>query len=992
LAIDDARLSRGDVDVELRPKALAVLCHLVERPGRIVGKQELLGEVWAGTSVSDTVLKVCIREIRDALGDDAKAPRYVETVPRRGYRFVERVVERAESPPEPDAAHSDPFANVVGRDDEVRQLTEWLEAAEAGQRKIVFVTGEPGIGKTTLVDLFLRRARVSERMEVSRGQCLERYGEGEAYLPVLEALGRLCRGPGGERVVALLRQYAPSWLVQMPALVQDETLEALQRKVQGTTHERMLREITEAIETFASEQGLVFVFEDLQWSDYSTLELVSYLAHRRETVRLMVIATYRPAEVALKQHPLLGIKRELHVHGQCEEIALPPLTEAQVRDYVDRRVPRAASAPALGQLVHRRTDGNALFMVNMIDYALGRGLVGIGDAGDAPSEGMAELERSVPEDLRELIQKQIDGASGSSRPVLEVASVAGRRFAAAAVAAGARCEPEAVETQCDALAGRGHVLRKREVAEWPDGTVSACYGFIHKFYQQVLYEEMGDAQRVRVHRAIGECKEAAYGRRAGEIAGELALHFEQGRDWPRALRYHRAAAEAALHRCAHQEAVRHLRAGLALLPELADAPERLHQELTLQATLGRALLPGLGPAAPEVQQAYARARELCEEMGDVPEVSPVLFGLLNSYQIQGELQAARKLGVQLRAAAERAGDATALQRAHLALGSVLFWCGELAHALSHFEQSVVSTGGHESDPMALLYAFDARVRSLSFMAMILYVQGYADQSLARSRESLEVADALGFPFDRASARVFAALLHQYRREPAAITAHVEAGQAVADEYGFPLFHAAARVLHGWALADTGDLTRGVAEMEAGVAATRAAHNAALLPYFLTLVADGHRKTGQYDRALAALAEGLQEMEGRGERVISAELHRVRGVVLLYKAGLWESGRSGVRGRAAPPGEGGIWEEAEASLRHAIQIARQQDARAWELRAAMSLARLLREQRKEADARRVLGEAYGRFTEGFATRDLEEARELLSELERSGGEGRGARRR
>jgi DNA-binding winged helix-turn-helix (wHTH) protein len=527
LDVEDACLRRGAENIDLRPRSCALLRYLAENPGRVVTKDELLQTVWAGTRVSDTVLKVCVREIREALGDAAKAPRFIETIPRQGYRFVAAVGTQLADAPAGD--EDERFASIVGRARELAQLETWLAQAEQGQRKLVFVTGEPGVGKTTLVDLFLARSRVRERLRVGRGQCLERYGEGEAYLPVLEALGQLCSEPGGERLVAVLGQYAPTWLVQLPALVDDRELEAQQRRVAGSTRERMLREITEALEAYGSSVGLGLVLEDLQWSDYSTLELLAYLAHRRREVRLLVVATYRPAEVAQRQHPLAGIKQELHAHGQCEELVVERLGTADVSDYVARRL-GAAAGPALGPVVHARTEGNALFMVNLVEYARTAGLVGTGEAA-------AALAAAVPETLRQMIGKQLGDLGDETRGLLEVASVAGVQFTAAGVAAGAQCAVETVERACDALGSQGQVLRKRAVVAWPDGTVSAGYAFAHGFYRQVLYEDMGDGQRARVHRAIGLRKEAAYGAQCDAIAGELALHFEYGHDYPRALRY-----------------------------------------------------------------------------------------------------------------------------------------------------------------------------------------------------------------------------------------------------------------------------------------------------------------------------------------------------------------------------------------------------------------------------------------------------------------------
>jgi predicted ATPase len=259
------------------------------------------------------------------------------------------------------------------------QLGGWFQQALTGQRQLVFVTGEAGIGKTTLVDAFVERLREQKGAWIGRGQCIEHYGAGEAYMPVLEALGRLCRQPDGQRLIELLDQYAPTWLVQMPTLLSPDKLAALKQKVVGVTPERMLREMAEAVEAFTAEQVLILVLEDLHWSDYATLELLAMLARRREAARLLMIGTYRPVEMLVHEHPLRGVKQELQLHGHCRELALEFLTEQAVQEYLANRwngkADESASLQDLTRFIHNHTDRNPLFMVNMVDYLIRQGVV-----------------------------------------------------------------------------------------------------------------------------------------------------------------------------------------------------------------------------------------------------------------------------------------------------------------------------------------------------------------------------------------------------------------------------------------------------------------------------------------------------------------------------------------------------------------------------------------------------------------------------------------
>src|SRR5262245_59883529 len=290
----NARLWRESQVIKLRPKSFAVLRYLLERPGQLVTKEELLNAVWPNTYVSDALVKDSILEIRKALGDDPRAPQFVETVHRRGYRWLASLRSASPVPSSEFKVQSSSLApspqhlppTLVGREAELRQLHQWLGKALDGKRQIVFVTGEPGIGKTTVVEAFLER--IEGELWIGRGQCVEHYGAGEAYMPVLEALGRLCREPGGTQLMELLNQYAPTWLAQMPALLKTNELEAVQRRAQGATHERMLREMVEAIDALTAERPLILCLEDLHWSDVSTLELLAVVARRQETARLLV--------------------------------------------------------------------------------------------------------------------------------------------------------------------------------------------------------------------------------------------------------------------------------------------------------------------------------------------------------------------------------------------------------------------------------------------------------------------------------------------------------------------------------------------------------------------------------------------------------------------------------------------------------------------------------------------------------------------------------
>ena len=352
----------GDDDrIRLTPKAFGVLRYLVEHAGRLVTQNELLEALWPDTFVQPEVIKSHILDIRTALGDGPKNPQFIETLPRRGYRFIAPVNDVSTE----SAISVEPVSGkLVGRKAELDRLGNSLQKTLTGRRQIVFITGESGIGKTALVDEFQHRL-VADLIgvRIARGQCVEGYGGKEAYYPLLESLGQLCRGSAGDELVHILEKQAPTLLVQFPALVRPEHREMLQQEILGATRQRMLREISKALETIASERPLLLVFEDLHWVDYSTVDLIAALARRRQSAKLMLIGTYRPADLALSDHPLKTLKRELVVHELGHEIALEPLETSEVAEYLATASEGAAVPEGLAELIHRRTEGNPLFMI-----------------------------------------------------------------------------------------------------------------------------------------------------------------------------------------------------------------------------------------------------------------------------------------------------------------------------------------------------------------------------------------------------------------------------------------------------------------------------------------------------------------------------------------------------------------------------------------------------------------------------------------------------
>jgi DNA-binding winged helix-turn-helix (wHTH) protein/predicted ATPase len=965
LDLGAARLWQGTEPVRLTAKAFAVLCYLVEHAGQLVTKDDLFAAAWASVHVSEAALAVCIREIRRALGDTAQAPRYLETVRGRGYRFVAPVTVPSASPALAMTARSPlvaaaPPEPLIGREAALTALHQRWAQARQGVRQVVFVTGEAGIGKTTLVDAFVAQLAATALVWHGRGQCIEQHGAGEPYLPLLEALGRLGRGPDGGSLLALLHQQAPSWLVHLPALVPPETAATLQHRTGGTTRERMLRELAEAVAVLTVDQPLVLVLEDLHWSDGATMDWLAYVARWREATRLLVLGTYRPVDAIVRRHPVYMVAQELRLHGQATEVVLGSFSAPEVATYLARRFGTDVLPAALAGVLHQRTEGNPLFLVTVVDDLVQQGMVRQEPAGWTLVGELDAAVRGVPESLRQLMEQQLAQLPPAEQRLLEAASVAGTEFVTAAVAAGVDESVEAVEGRCAALARRGQFVQAHGVVDWPDGTVAARYGFRHALYREMLYERVPVSQRVRWHRQIGGRLETGYGVHAREMAVELAAHFVRGRDPARAVPYLQMAGGQAMQRSAHQAALQHFTQALELLATLPASPAHAQQEIALRIALGPALMAAKGWAAPEVEATYARARALCAQVGESPQLFPALMGLSRFYLTRGPLSTARELGHQLDKLAQAERTLPHRLEAQKALGDTLFFLGELAAARTHLEQGIALIDPLIERAQALRYGVAPGVRCLLVLANTLWCLGAPTQAVQRSQEALALAQVVAHPQSLAMTHHFAALLHYRRREALAVQTQAEALLTLATAQGFPLYVGHGTCWQGWTLAVQGQVEAGTAQLHRGLDAVLATGQTMTRPFHLILLAEAARHAGQVEVEQHRLAEALTACETSGRADLLAEVYRLQGEGLRHQAGTDPA-------------------QAVACLQQALTIARRQQAKSWELRAAMSLARLWQQQGKQAEARALLAPIYGWFTEGFDTADLQEAKALLEEL-------------
>jgi DNA-binding SARP family transcriptional activator len=867
--------------------------------------------------------------------------------PADATRALERRIlehDPALAPARPASAPEPERPAPVGRAEPLGRLRAALAGARAGRRSAVMIGGEPGVGKSTLVDAFVAEAGGTL---VGIGQCLGHRGQVEPYLPVLDALGELARGPEGDTVVAALAQRAPTWLVELPWLVgSGPEAQAVRHAAQGATRARMLREMLEAIDALGATAPVVLVLEDLHWADDSTLDLIAALLLRREPARLLLLGTFRPSGPG-GEPPVATLVHDLAVRGRCEELALPRLSAGAVATYLEVRFPGGPPPVDLVDVLVQRTGGNPLFMRNLLDHWLADGTLAESAGAVTLTRPRETLEAGVPPTLRAHIRDQLERLPDADAEVLGAASVAGRDFSTDTLAAALGSDRDAVAARCAALA------RSTTLIEPRDGG----HGFGHDLHREVLYELLPPDARVRLHARVGAHLADAYGPAANDQAAELGFHFMAGRDPERAARFLRLAAERAFSRNAYPEGIRHLRSALDATDELDAGSERTRAEIELLSSLGQALVATGGWSAGEAEQALLRARGLAARLSDNEPLVSVLLALATLYELRGEMGRAEDMALECRRLAP--GGASELESSEL-LACNLFHQGSFARALEYADRGVQlfeggEPGGYSTFPATL--GDNAGVSCHDWAGLALWFLGRPDAALARATHALELARDPSRAYSLATARAQMAVVHQCRREPEATLEWAETTIAVAQQLGYVYREAMGRVLRGWALALLGESDQGIREITGGLAASRGTGARMDDPHYLALLGEAYLRAGAVELGLAAVAEALELSRRERSLFYEPELLRLEGGLLA------------VSGDAAG---------AEAALRRGLERAREQRSATLELRIGTDLARLLSDPVAAAEARAQVAAAYAAFSEGLDTRDLREAAALTGQ--------------
>jgi TOMM system kinase/cyclase fusion protein len=835
---------------------------------------------------------------------------------------------------------------LIGREHEFGLLRERWERVKDGTGQAVLLSGEPGIGKSRLVEA------LKETVERDGARCLELrcspYAQNSALAPVIEHLQRVLqfqpddtpeerlqklsvgatgRSPLPTEAIPLLATFLSlSYPRDFPAL----TLSPQKQK------EKTQETLVSWLCTEAKQQAVIYAWEDLHWADPSTLELLTLFLAQVPTARLLAVLTFRPEFT-----PPWG------AHSYFSQLTLSRLGRAHVETMVEKVTGGEALPKEIIHQIVSKTDGVPLFVEELTKSVVES--VGVQHATSTFSLG-------IPATLQDALMARLDRL-GPAKEIAQLGATIGREFTYELLHAVSSLNEDTLQQSLRQLVETELVFQSGVPPQ-------ATYLFKHALVQDTAYQSLLKSRRQQLHQQVAQVLVEQFPQMVEMQPELIAYHYTEAGFAAQAIPYWQQAGQKASQRSANVEAINHLMKGLELLTTLPDTPERAQQELTLQIALAVPLVAIKGQSAPEVARAYTRARELCRRIGETPQLFPVLWGLFRFYFARLELQTAQELAAQLLRLAQNVEDPALLMEAHRGLGSSSLALGDFPLARLHLEQGLALYTPEQHHSHAFLYGQDPGVVCLMHRAWSLWFLGYADQAVRSMEQALTLARQLAHLPSLACVFFFAAILHQHHREESATREPLEACLRIASEQGFAQWLAWGAILRGWRLAEQGQRKEGVAQIRQGLAASRATGAEIGRPYYLALLAEVCGKEGQTEEALMLLAEALEVAHRTAERLHEAELYRLKGTLTL---------QSKVQGPKSKV------QEAEACFLKAIDIARKQQAKSLELRAATSLARLWQQLGKQHEAHQMLSDVYNWFTEGFDTKDLQEAKALLDAL-------------
>jgi DNA-binding SARP family transcriptional activator/predicted ATPase len=893
----------------------------------------------------------------------------------------------------------------VARERELGRLDEFLQAMLGGSGRVIFVTGDAGSGKTALIQEFARRAQdANPELLVTLGDCSALTGIGDPYLPFREALGLLTghieskwtsgdltqaqarclwvnlplaiqtiveEGPdllnsfvSGEALLAQGKAYNPGDVGWLHPLEESVNRKASQMARTNLEQRDLFSQYTKVYQTLARRRPILLLLDDLQWADLGSISLLFHIGRKIDESRILIVGAYRPSEIAFahKGDPdsLAKVIAEFKRHFGDIQVDLESIEHEEGRYFVNALLDTEPNrlGESFREALYHHTGGHPLFTVELLRAMEVRGDL-VKDQDEMWVEGTNLDWGRLPARVEGVVEERVNKLDSNLIKLLTVASVEGEEFSAEIIAGVLGLDAKGVmEDLSNELDKRHRLVIAEGVRRWGDQRISQ-YRFRHTLFQKHLYGQLDPVERANLHEEIGNLLEGLYGEQVDEVAVALARHFDEAGLLDKAVTYYERAGNRAKQLSADEDAIGHFTRGIDLLQSMPDTLECAQRELGLQIALGAPLITIKGYGAPEVQAAFTRARELSIQVLDPPQLFPLIYGLRSFYLMRANHNTARDIAEQLIALAEQEDEPSFFLQAHEALGSTLFYLGELSKARAHLEKGIELYDAEQHQAHAFLYGQDPGVACMSYLALTLWSLGFPDQAMKWKEESIRLARDQDHPFSLALALDFAASLHVLRRESLSVEEYALEAVGISEKQNFPMWMAMGRILLGWAQAQGGEIKNGIEAMQEGMEAWQRTGAMLGSPNFYGLLAGVLEKAKRVEEGQEVISQALEAIERTDERVNEVEIYRLRGE-LLHKQGADEA-------------------EAASCFQQALDVARGQRAKGAALRVATSLARLWMQQGKLAEARAMLLDIYAWFTEGFETLDYEEARALLEEI-------------
>jgi len=890
----------------------------------------------------------------------------------------------------------------VGRQNELEKLEGFLKKALAGKGQVTFVKGEAGSGKTALIQEYARRAQKAHSdLIVVSGKCNAHTGIGDPYLPFIEILslltgdvevkwsaGVISRGHAvslwnlipdsveallnngqdlirtfipGEALVSRSESFAsgvPDWMSGIQKLVEQKAALPVDPMLQQSN---LFEQYAKVLEALAQKHPLLLIVDDLQWTDAGSASLLFHLGRRIKGSRILILGAYRPAEVALgreeKRHPLEPVVNELKRDFGELEIALGEADDRQfVEDFLDSEPNKLGKE--FRETFFRQTKGHPLFTVELLRGMEEQALL-VKDKENRWIEGSQLNWNALPVRVDAVIEERIGRLTGKLREVLTLASVEGEEFTAEVVARLQKTEVrELIRLLSHELDKRHHLVSAKGIRRLEKQRLS-LYLFQHILFQRYLYNGLDEVERSHLHEEVGNILETLYGDQADEISVQLASHFQEAGVTEKAVEYLQKAGTKAVQLSANEEAIAHFNQCIELLKSLPDTPERKQQELMLQISLPAPLIATRGYGAPEVGRALKRARELCQQIGETPQLFTALILLVMFYALKAEYRTAIELGEQTNRIADKEDDPFLRSVSYSVLGWPLINVGEFEKSLDYMNQVIKRYDPEKFFPWTFIVGQDIGQIAYSWKSWLLWFLGYPDQALKNSLESISLARKLGHPHTLAFGLTIGCEFHWFLRDYKTVRKYTEELVPLSSDRGFVFWWAHGIFYQGERKTQEGQVDEGIQKMNQAIETMLATGTETCMTRLHARLAEACLNAERPEDGLSAVEKTSEVLCRHDEIYFEAELHRLKGELLLMQ-GKTES-------------------EVEACYQKALEVSRSQKAKSLELRAAMSLSRLWQKQGKKDEALKLLQEIYGWFTEGFNTGDLKEAKALLDDL-------------